>query len=214
MAEVEASLLAADFLNLEQEIRKAERSGADMFHLDVMDGHLVDDIAFGVQNVKTICAATTLPVDAHLMIAHPHMFAERMVAAGAKLVTIQLEPCLEIYRTIQAVKDDGAEVAVCIAPETPVACLETVVDWVDRVLLVTVALGLGGQSFIPSMEKKIERTVALREQRGLRFKIGVDGGVTPQNAQRIKQCGADYLVAGTCVLASGDMGAAVAALKA
>ncbi len=209
MVEIGASLLAADFLHLADAMTNAEQAGAGFFHVDVMDGHLVEDIAFGVQNVADICRAANIPVDAHLMIAQPQAFAMRMVNAGAGIVTVQLEPCLQTYRTLRDIKEAGARVGVCVAPETPISALTAVAPWVDRVLLVSVCLGLGGQQFIPQMYDKLRQTKELRDSSGYTFEIGVDGGVTLDNVEAIKACGADYMVAGTCVMASEDMPQAI-----
>ena len=211
--EVQASLLAADFLNLSKEIRRAEASGADLLHVDVMDGRLVDDISFGVKNVEDICAFTGMPVDVHLMIEAPQSFASRMADAGAKIVTIQFEPCKEIFRTITTIQEKGAEAAICIAPETSVSSLGSVIEWADRILLVSVSLGLGGQKFIPSILSKLADLIELRRKSNRKFKIGVDGGITLENSNQIKSLNIDYLVAGTAIFSAMDINGAVKRLK-
>lgn len=213
MVKVGASLLAADFLNLGHELKRAEAAGADFLHIDVMDGHLVSDIAFGADNVKAIASATGLCVEAHLMIAHPERFAMRMVRAGAGIVTLQLEPCLDLYKTIADIKAAGAKAYVCIRPATPLCMLEELFHAVDGILLVTVPLGIGGQKIIPSMYDKIGRLCELRKEGGYAFEIGVDGGVTAGNAARITAPGVDFIVAGSAVFAAADMKETVAILK-
>lgn len=213
MVKIGASVLAADFMNLGEEIGRAQRSGVDLLHIDVMDGHLVNDIAFGVNNVSAICRAAGLPVEAHLMIAHPERFALRMIGAGAKIITLQLEPCLEIYKTISDIKSAGAKAYISINPTTPLAMLEELYPMVDGVLLVTVALGIGGQKIIPTMFDKIKKLNELKRDRNYAFETGVDGGVTLENAEKIRECGADYMVGGTMVFASPDMGETVRRLK-
>ena len=211
--EVQASLLAADFLSIGTEIKRVEESGVDCLHVDVMDGQLVDDISFGVRNVELISSYSGIPVDAHLMIDTPQSFAGRMADAGAKIITIQYEPCKEIYRTISTIREKGAEPAICIAPETSISALSAIVDWVDRVLLVTVSLGLGGQVFITSMFNKIAALIDLRDRCKNKFKIGVDGGVTLENLSSIRSLDIDYIVAGTTIFQSSDIGMIVKQLK-
>ncbi len=213
MVKIGASVLAADFIRLGEEIGRVRRSGADRLHVDVMDGHLVHDIAFGVNNVKAVCRAAGLPVEAHLMVAHPERFALRMIEAGANIVTLQLEPCLQIYKTISDIKSAGAKAFVALEPTTPLKLLEELYPVADGVLLVTVALGIGGQQIIPSMFDKISRLGRLKKDGGYGFEIGVDGGVTPENAGRIRECGADYMVGGTMMFASPDMEETVRRLK-
>ena len=213
MVKIGASVLAADFIKLGYDIGRAQQANVDFLHVDVMDGHLVEDIAFGVNNVKAICDSTSLCVDAHLMIAHPQCFARRMAEAGAKIVTIQLEPCLEIYKTIADIQSAGAKAYVGISPTTSLAILEELYPVVDGILLVTVALGIGGQKIIPSMFDKIKKLNKIKNEGKYSFEIGVDGGVVSANAQKIKECGADYMVAGTTIFASLDMKGAVLLLK-
>jgi ribulose-phosphate 3-epimerase len=208
-----ASILAADFLNIESEVKRAEQAKVDSIHIDVMDGHLVSDIAFGAGNVRSVCGATDICVDAHLMIARPQSFAMRMIEAGAGIITLQMEPCLDLYKTISDIKAANARAYVCIRPETSAGQLEEVLEWVDGVLLVSVPLGIGGQKMIPSMKRKISRLAEYKNKCGYSFEIGVDGGVTTENAAEITACGADYLVCGTTLFASTDMRATVESLK-
>jgi Pentose-5-phosphate-3-epimerase len=213
MVKIGASVLAADFMKLGYEIERAQEGGVDLFHVDVMDGHLVSDIAFGVNNVKDICRQSRIPVEAHLMTEHPQWFAVRMAEAGAKIVTIQLEPCLEIYRTIMDIRSAGAKAHVCINPTTPLAMLDELYPMVDGILLVTVALGIGGQKIIPTMFEKLRWLHEIKEAHGYTFQIGVDGGVTAANRAEIKKCGADYMIAGTTIFAAGDLKQTVSMLK-
>lgn len=205
MVKIGASVLAADFMNLGNELARAKQANVDLLHIDVMDGHLVKDIAFGAANVAAICANTDLCVDAHLMIEGTHRFTKRMLQAGADIVTLQFEPCLDLYRTICEIRDAGARAYVCIRPATPVWMLEEAAPMVDGVLLVAVPLGIGGQKFIPSMFEKITKLSNWKKERDYSFEIGVDGGVTAENASAIKACGADYLICGTTVFAAADM---------
>ena len=214
MMKIGASLLAADFMNLGNELARAKQANVDLLHIDVMDGHLVDDIAFGAANVAAICANTDLCVDAHLMIDEPQRFAKRMLQAGAEIVTLQFEPCLDLYRTICAIREAGARAYVSIRPATPVWILEEAAAMVDGVLLVAVPLGIGGQKFIPSMYEKIKKLSEWKKERGYSFEIGVDGGVTAQNASAVKDSGADYLICGTTVFAAPDMAQTVRELRA
>ncbi len=199
-----ASILAADFMSIGSEIRRMEEAGVDGFHVDMMDGNLVSDIAFGVNHSMAVCNFAKAPVDVHLMIREPMKFVHRIIDAGASCVTIQAESGDQTYRCIQIVKEAGLQAACCIAPETPVSYLNNIVDWVDRILLVCVPLGLGGQQFIKNCYDKIAKLASLRTKRNLDFLIGVDGGLNAQNFRCITDAGADYLVAGTFVYVSED----------
>lgn len=205
--------MAADFLNLGKDLARAQTAGVDFIHIDVMDGHLVDDIAFGVGQVKAIRKATALPLDAHLMIAHPERFALRMTDAGAEWVTVQLEPCLQLYRTIRDIRDAGASPRICLQPTTPLCMAEELLPFVDGVLLVCVPLGLGGQSFIEPMYDKIARLAEIKKSMDGTFSIAIDGGVGEQNIVRLASAGADTIVAGTSLFAAENMRAAANALR-
>ena len=214
MVKIGASLLAADYMHLGNELERAKQANVDFLHVDVMDGHLVNDIAFGVNNVEAICANTDLCVDTHLMIAQPHRFVQRILLAGAKIVTLQFESCLDLYKTIYEIKEAKARAVICIRPATPVWMLEEAAQMADGILLVAVPLGIGGQKIIPTMYEKIRKLSEWKTEKGYTFEIGVDGGVTAENASQIKACGADCLICGTTVFASKDMKQTVNALKA
>ena len=197
------SILAADFAKLGEEVRAAEAAGADMIHVDVMDGHFVPNISIGPAVVKAIRPHTKLPLDVHLMISPVDPYIDDFRKAGADIITVHPEAGPHVHRTLQAVKASGAKAGLSLNPGTPVDALDYVIDLVDLVLIMSVNPGFGGQSFIESVLPKIEAVRKRIDATGRNIILEVDGGVNAKTAPRVIAAGATALVAGTAVFA-GD----------
>jgi ribulose-phosphate 3-epimerase len=213
MVKIAPSILAADFARLAEEIQRVEVGGADMLHVDVMDGHFVPNLTIGPPVVKALRAVTNLPLDVHLMVTDPDSLIPDFVAAGSNNLTVHVEACRHLHRTIQAIKDAGLQASVVLNPATPLSLLEEILPEVHMVLLMSVNPGFGGQSFIPSTLHKIRALQQEISNRKLHVAIEVDGGVKPANARLIREAGADVLVAGTAIFAQHDYGQAIRALR-
>ena len=214
MAIIAPSLLAANFINLQAECDMLNKSEADWFHLDVMDGRFVPNISFGPMLVEFISNTTTKVCDVHLMIEEPERYAELFKNAGADILTVHIEACNHLHRNIQQIKRLGMQAGVAINPHTPVRMLSDILHNIDLVCLMSVNPGFGGQSFIPYTLEKIKQLRKMIDERGLQVKIEIDGGVTLDNAAAILAAGADVLVAGNTVFKSADPIATIAKLKA
>jgi len=210
---VAPSLLASNFLNLEAECKMLNESQADWFHLDVMDGHFVPNISFGPMLIEFFRKATTKVCDVHLMIEEPEKYAEAFKKAGADNLTIHIEACRNLHRNIQQIKELGMKAGIAVNPHTPVESLQDILADIDIVCLMSVNPGFGGQSFIPHTLTKIKQLRKMIDERSLKVKIEIDGGVTIENAASIIDAGADVLVAGNTVFKSADPKATIAALK-
>lgn len=210
------SILASDFARLGEEVAALEAAGADWIHVDVMDGHFVPNITLGPDIVKAIRSHTTLPFDVHLMVAPVDPWLEAYREAGADVLTVHPESGPHLHRTLGRIRQLGAKAGVVLNPGTPLDVVAEVVDLVDLVLLMSVNPGFGGQSFIDSTLKKIERTRALLDDAGSKAHLQVDGGVTSANAAACVSAGADALVAGSFVFKGGPSAYAanIAALRA
>ena len=210
------SILASDFARLGEEVAALETAGADWVHVDVMDGHFVPNITIGPEVVKALRPHTRLPFDVHLMVAPVDPWLEAYREAGADYLTVHPESGPHLHRTLGRIRQLGAKAGVVLNPGTPLAALEEVVELVDLVLLMSVNPGFGGQSFIGSTLRKIERTRALLDAAGSKAHLQVDGGVTAANAAACVAAGADALVAGTAVFRGGPAAYAdnIRALKA
>ena len=210
------SILASDFARLGAEVAALEAAGADWIHVDVMDGHFVPNLTMGPDIVKAIRPHTTLPFDVHLMVAPVDNWLEAYREAGADILTVHPESGPHLHRTLGRIRQLGAKAGVVLNPATPVAVLEDVVELVDLVLLMSVNPGFGGQSFIESSLRKIDRTRAFLDAAGSSAHLQVDGGVTSANAAACVAAGADALVAGSFVFKGGPSAyaGAIAALKA
>jgi ribulose-phosphate 3-epimerase len=208
------SLLAANFLQLQDECNMLNKSQADWFHLDVMDGHFVPNISFGPMLIEFFRKATTKVCDVHLMIEEPGNYAELFKKAGADILSVHIEACPHLHRNIQQIKSLGMQAGVALNPSTPVELLKDIIGDIDLVCLMSVNPGFGGQSFIPYTIQKIKQLRAMIDDRALNVKIEIDGGVTEANAREIIDAGADVLVAGSTVFKSADPIATIARLKA
>jgi len=208
------SILSADFAALGEAIAAAERGGADLIHVDVMDGHFVPNLSIGVPVVKSIRKVAHVPLDVHLMIEEPDRYLEAFVKAGAAMISVHVEVLPHLHRTLQAIKELGAKAGVALNPSTPVGALEEIAGMVDHVLVMSVNPGFGGQTFIPRSPSKIQAVRALLDRQGNAAPIEVDGGVDGTNAARIVEAGASILVAGTSIFGTGDPEGATRDLRA
>ena len=198
------SMLSADFLNLERDIEMVNRSAADWFHLDIMDGLFVPNISFGFPVLQKIKEKATKPLDVHLMIVDPDRYILRFKEAGADIITVHYEACPHLHRSVHAIKNLGIKAGVVLNPHSPVHLLTNIIRDLDVVLLMSVNPGYGGQKFIPETYSKIEQLKDLINEKGSEALIEIDGGVDLENAGEIIHCGADVLVAGNTVFASAD----------
>jgi ribulose-phosphate 3-epimerase len=208
------SILSADFAALGAAIAAAERGGADLIHVDVMDGHFVPNLTMGPPVVRSISKVAKVPLDIHLMIEEPDRYLEAFVRAGAAMISVHVEVLPHLHRTIQAIKELGAKAGVALNPSTPVVALEQIAGDVDHVLVMSVNPGFGGQTFIPRSESKIQAVRALLDRQGSAAPIEVDGGVDLSNAARIVEAGGTILVAGNSIFGTGDPERATRELRA
>lgn len=205
MVKIAPSILSADFSRLGQEIKKAEEGGADLIHLDVMDGRFVPNITIGPPVIKYLRKVTKLPFDVHLMIEEPERYIKEFVDAGADIITVHQEATVHLHRTIQQIKNYGIKAGVALNPSTPLSSIEYIIEDIDMILIMTVNPGFGGQKFINNMETKIRKLRDLINEKNLNVDIEVDGGIKLENADRAVKSGANILVAGSAVFKSDDI---------
>ena len=208
--EIVPSILSADVGRLGEQVKEAEDAGADRIQVDVMDGHFVPNLTFGPSVVEAVRRATSLPIEAHLMVERPELFLEAFVKAGATLVEVQVEATTSLYRTVQTIKELGAQAGVAINPATPVEGLREILAYIDLVNVMTVEPGFGGQKFIPHSPEKIRRLRDLSAD----IEIEVDGGIDAKTAPLVVEAGASVLVAGNSVYAyRGGVAAGIKAIR-
>ena len=211
MVLVAPSILSADLSKLREEIIALEHAGADMIHIDVMDGHFVPNLTFGPQIVKAVKSCTNLPLDVHLMVSNPEEMIEWFAYAGADYLTVHTEACVHLDSVLQQIHELGCKAGVSLNPSTSEKVLEYVLDKIDLALIMTVNPGFGGQTFLKKKKKKIAQLKEMRKDKT--FLIEVDGGINPMTAAECVAVGADILVAGTAVFANGDYKDNIKALR-
>ena len=210
---VAPSILASDFSRLGDEVKAVEHAGADWIHIDVMDGHFVPNITIGPAVVEAIRKVTELPLDVHLMIENADNYIGEFISAGSDIITVHVEVCPHLNRTIQLIKDQDKMAGVVLNPATPLSSLEEILHEIDMVLLMSVNPGFGGQKFIPSMLDKIQNLSEIKSHYENPIALEVDGGITSENAGDIVQAGASVLVAGSAVFNSKDYKKAIDSLR-
>ncbi|HEU5022819.1 MAG TPA: ribulose-phosphate 3-epimerase [Bryobacteraceae bacterium] len=213
MPHILPSILSADFARLGEEIARVERGGATMLHVDIMDGHFVPNLTIGPPVVESIRKITKSVLDVHLMITDPDNYAPLFVEAGADQVSVHYEAATHLDRTVRNIQSLGAKAGVVINPATPVSVLEDILEVADYILVMSVNPGFGGQKFIPNAIRKVQRLDGARRERGLDFRIEIDGGVNRENVETIVRAGCDWLVAGSTVFHSEDSTATVRDLQ-
>ena len=213
MKYIAPSILSADFSRLGEEIKAVEAAGADWIHVDVMDGHFVPNITIGPMVVKAVRKVTKLPIDVHLMIENPDRFIQDFAEAGASLISVQVETCTHLHRTIHLIRDCGCRPGAVLNPATPVSALEWILEDLDFVLIMSVNPGLGGQKFIQSALQKTRDMRRWIQSKNLPTLIEIDGGVNETTILEISEAGADVFVAGSAIFGSQDYGKTISALK-
>jgi ribulose-phosphate 3-epimerase len=211
---VAPSILSADFAALGEAIAAAERGGADLIHVDVMDGHFVPNISMGVPVVRSLRRVATVPLDVHLMITDPDRFIEAFAEAGAAMISVHVEVLPHLHRTVLAIRALGVKAGVALNPATPVGALEEIAPDVDHVLVMSVNPGFGGQTFIPRSKSKVREVCALLDRTGSRATVEIDGGIDHDNVGAVVAAGARLVVAGASIFHTADPERATRALKA
>ena len=213
MKKLSPSILSADFSQLKDEIQAVEEAGADYIHIDVMDGHFVPNITIGPMVVEAVKKITSLPLDVHLMISDPDKYIEDFIKAGSNLLSVHVETCPHLQRTVTYIRDKGVKPAVVLNPSTDLYTLEYTLEEVDMVLLMTVNPGFGGQKFIPGMIPKIKKLRRLIDESQRSVELEVDGGINLENIGLVSQAGADVVVSGSAVFKSADCRETVREMK-
>ncbi|MCH6267132.1 MULTISPECIES: ribulose-phosphate 3-epimerase [Neobacillus] len=213
MVKIAPSILSADFAKLGEEIIAVEKGGADYIHVDVMDGHFVPNITIGPLIVEAIRPVTKLPLDVHLMIENPDQYIEAFAKAGADYITVHVEACRHLHRTIQNIKSYGVKAGVVLNPATPVESIQHIIGDIDMVLLMSVNPGFGGQKFIPEVLPKIKKVKQMAVEKGVEIEIEIDGGVNPETAKLCIEAGANVLVAGSAIYNQADYAKAISHIR-
>ncbi len=210
---VAPSLLSADFSCLGEEIRAVERAGADLLHLDVMDGHFVPNLTFGPMLVKAVRKLTDLPLDTHLMIENPDRYIPEFAESGSDIITIHIEACTNVRKSLEMIRDNGKKSGLTLNPDTPIEDVADYFGEIDLFLVMSVFPGFAGQSFMAEVLTKVEEARKIRDRMGLDFAIEIDGGINPTTSTHARQSGADILVAGSAVFKNPDYAAAIRSLR-
>ncbi len=213
MIEIAPSILSADFSRLGEQIATVEKAGASILHVDVMDGRFVPNITVGLPVVKAISRATRLPIDAHLMIVEPGRYAEEFVKAGAQMVSIHVEADPHAHRTLSGIRQAGALAGLAINPATSLSALDEAIKFADYVLIMSVNPGFGGQEFIPESLDKVRRLRKMIDERGLKTRIEIDGGINADNIAEVTGAGAEIIVSGSSIFGAKDPAVALRQMR-
>lgn len=213
MIKIAPSILAADFTKLGEEVLEVEKAGADWIHVDVMDGHFVPNISFGAIVLNAIRPLTKLPMDVHLMIENPDLYIEEFAKAGADYITVHVEACPHLHRTIQLIRSFGVKPGVVLNPHTPIETIQHVLEDVDLVLFMTVNPGFGGQKFIHSVVPKVKQLADIIKEKNLSVEIEIDGGINEETIVACAEAGATVFVAGSAIYSKKDRAQALQAIK-
>lgn len=213
MIKIAPSILSANFAKLGEEVKEVEAAGADLIHIDVMDGHFVPNITMGPIVVEALRPITTLPLDVHLMIENPDMYIEQFAKAGADYITVHVEACRHLHRTIQLIRSFGVKPGVVLNPHTPIESIQHILEDVDLVLFMTVNPGFGGQKFISSVVPKIESLSQIIKERNLSIEIEIDGGINEETIVPCAKAGATIFVAGSAIYNQKDRAEALQKIK-
>jgi len=205
MKKLAPSILSADFSKLAEDVKLIEKGGADLIHVDVMDGHFVPNISYGATVMKSLLGKTRLPFDVHLMIEDPDKYIEDFITEKTEYVTVHEEACRHLHRTVCHIREHGIRAGVAVNPATPVSALEEILPEVDMVLLMSVDPGFGGQSFIGSVLKKAEKLDKIRKECGLDFELEMDGGINKDNLKSVLEVQTDIIVAGSSIFCTEDI---------
>ena len=214
MIKIAPSILSADFAKLGQEVKEVEAAGAELIHIDVMDGHFVPNITMGAIVVEALRPVTQLPLDVHLMIENPDNYIEQFAKAGADYISVHVETCRHLHRTIQLIRSLNVKAGVVLNPHTPIESIQHILEDIDFVLFMTVNPGFGGQKFIASVVPKIEALSKIIKERGLNIEIEVDGGITAETIGECAKAGATMFVAGSAIYNKEDRAKALQEIKA
>lgn len=214
MIKIAPSILAADFSKLAEEVKEVEAAGAELIHIDVMDGHFVPNITMGAIVVEALRPVTKLPLDVHLMVENPNAYIEQFAKAGADYITVHVEACPHLHRTLQLIKSYGVKSGVVLNPHTPVETILHVLDEIDLVLFMTVNPGFGGQKFITSVLPKVKQLAAIIREKELAIEIEIDGGINEETIIPCVEAGATIFVAGSAIYNAPDRAAALRRIKA
>lgn len=203
------SILAADFSRLGEEVRRVEEAGADLIHIDVMDGHFVPNLSMGPMIVKSLREVTKLPFSVHLMVENPQRFIQPFIRAGADTIIVHIEAFRNLYHTIQAIKTLGKKAGIALNPPTPLCSIQYLLEDLEVILIMSVDPGFGGQSFMPNMLPKIKKAKQMIDEQAREIDLAVDGGVNEVTAPSVVEAGANVLVMGSAIFCKGDVGAPI-----